>query len=362
VRIVFLLPGSGNVPIGGYKVVYQYASNLARRGHQVAVVHPALLEKNASIPRTLRSAVRWLQRTVDGSFSPATWMNIDKRVSLLWRWSLAEDGIPDADFVVASAWQTAEWAARYSASKGKKLYLIHDYEHYMSATPTVRARIAATYSMGFVNIVTSPAGEEMLAACNAKVYAVIPNSIELDTYRLAEAIESPMREWVGFPYRTEVSKGTADAMFALEIVRRHHPCLKVWSFGRPATDLPDWVSHHVYPSNQELASLYNRTAVFVTASHYEGWGLPGSEALACGAALATTDNVGARAYAIHGQTALVSAIQRPELLAENILRLLNDRDLRYKLADAGHQAVSRFTEAHSGQLFEQLLLKTAADG
>ena len=67
--------------------------------------------------------------------------------------------------------------------------------------------------------------------------------------------------------------------------------------------------------------------------------MPGMEALACGAALATTDTRGSRDYALDGDTALVSPPRATEQLAENILRLLEDPDLRGRLARSGRQLV-----------------------
>lgn len=39
-RIGFILPYFSEKPIGGYKVVYEYASRLAASGHKVTVIHP----------------------------------------------------------------------------------------------------------------------------------------------------------------------------------------------------------------------------------------------------------------------------------------------------------------------------------
>ncbi len=40
-KIVFILPQEGTQPIGGFKVVYEYANHLAKRGHKVHAVHLA---------------------------------------------------------------------------------------------------------------------------------------------------------------------------------------------------------------------------------------------------------------------------------------------------------------------------------
>lgn len=358
-KITFLLPGSGHAPLGGFKVIYEYANGLVRSGHAVTVVSPAILDPSAPLHHLAYQWVRYAQRRFDKSYVPARWFDLDPRVRVRYVATLAEKHIPDADVVTASAWQTAEYAARYALAKGRKLYLIHDYEHYRVATPLIRQRICATFRAGLRNIVTSPAGEEMLAECGAVVHATIPNGLDLDLYRLQTPIESDERTLIGFPYRHESFKGTSDAIAALEIVRGKFP-IRVWAFGRSTKKkLPAWITLHTGISDSELAGLYNSTQIFVTASHYEGWGLPGSEAMACGAALASTDNGGVRAYAQHEKTALLSPPQDPAALAANIERFLRDRGLRLRVARSGYEAIQGFDWPSSVRAFARCATEAA---
>jgi hypothetical protein len=43
-NVHFVLPTDGTVPVGGYKVVYEYANGLVRRGHDVTVTHTFYLQ------------------------------------------------------------------------------------------------------------------------------------------------------------------------------------------------------------------------------------------------------------------------------------------------------------------------------
>ncbi len=234
-----------------------------------------------------------------------------------------------------------------------KLYLIHDYEHYMTANEPLRSRMAATYRAGMRNIVTSPAGVQMLEQCGASVDEYIPNGLDLDVYVLRNPVDDGIRTSIGFPARHEVFKGTTDAIAALEIVRSTVGSgMRVWAFGSRSESLPDWVEYHRRPSDRELADLHNSSSIFVQASHYEGWGLPGAEAMACGAALATTDSVGVRVYAAHEKTALLSPPKDPEALARNILRLMRDDHLRIGLARDGQRCVQQFTWSRAVDAFE----------
>ena len=87
--VTFLLSGSGAVPVGGFKVAYEYANGLADRGWNVRVVHPRV--SSADEIESLRSSVllrtrRWLgyQRSrLTGNYRPDSWFQVNSKVELL---------------------------------------------------------------------------------------------------------------------------------------------------------------------------------------------------------------------------------------------------------------------------------------
>jgi glycosyltransferase involved in cell wall biosynthesis len=130
-------------------------------------------------------------------------------------------------------------------------------------------------------------------------------------------------------------KGLDDALAAVSLVRAVRADVEVIMFGvEPVHDVGVYVSS---PSRAEVGELLRSSAVHVVASWEEGFGLSGAEAIACGAALATTDTKGSREYALDGHTALVSPPRDPRALAHNVLRLLDDASLRERLVLAGQR-------------------------
>ena len=344
-KITFILPGSGHQPVGGFKIIYEYANRIVDQGHMVSIVHPALLVHDTPLLVRPKKWLRYFQRRVNASYMPTNWFSIDSRVKILWVPYLDAKFIPESDVIIATAWQTAEWVAKYPKPKGRKYYLIHDYEHYMTADSKTRQRIKETFRSGMCNIVTSPAGVEMLRSCGAEVNVYVPNGIDFNVFKLNMHIESKERKLIGFPSRSEEFKGTRDAIAALSIL---HDKLGVeftaWSFGRSKLNyMPNWIKYHHQPNDEFLCGLYNSSAIFITASHYEGWGLPGAEAMACGAALVSTEHGGIRAYAEHEKTALLSPAKDVGSLTDNIYRLISDIDLRHKIARAGYEHIQKFT-------------------
>ncbi len=139
-------------------------------------------------------------------------------------------------------------------------------------------------------------------------------------------------------------KATEDGMGALARLRAALPAVEVRLFGGGAPAAPAQVAgmrvrHLGMLSREQVAELLREAAVLVCPSWEEGLGLPGIEALACGAALATTDTKGSRDYAFDGETALVTPPHQPELLAESVIRLLREPGLRGRLAVRGRTHV-----------------------
>jgi glycosyltransferase involved in cell wall biosynthesis len=130
-------------------------------------------------------------------------------------------------------------------------------------------------------------------------------------------------------------KGLEDALEAMTLVRAQRPDIELALFG--TEPIKQGNTFLQSPSRAQVAQLLRSSAVHVVASWEEGFGLTGAEAMACGAALATTDTKGSRDYAIDGYTALVSPARDPQALARNVLALLEDVELRTRLVAVGER-------------------------
>ena len=128
-----------------------------------------------------------------------------------------------------------------------------------------------------------------------------------------------------------------DLIPALERVRAVRPEVAISCFGPTwdAPPLPPWVESLGYLTDEELVDFYDRCSIFVLPSHHEGWGLPAVEAMACGAAVVTTDCGGTRDFAQNEVNALVVGAGDVEGLFQAIIRLVDDAGLRTRLATAG---------------------------
>jgi glycosyltransferase involved in cell wall biosynthesis len=351
-RVTFVLPRTGEWPSGGLRIVYEYANYLSRRGQIVTVVHPGRLVIDPTRLDYLKNAVRYFLRTLDGRYKPDRWLKMDPKVRLVCVPSLYERFVPDGDAVIATAWQTAEWVSRYSRSKGRGFYFIQHLETWNGP----QERVYATWKAPLQKIVPSRwLAETARSLGETAIY--IPHGLDVDAFQVVIPREERRPNQLMMLYHNAEWKGCDEGLRALSLVREKEPDTSAILFGvppRPET-LPDWIEYHRSPSAQLLRELYNRAAIFVAPSRTEGWGLTGCEALLCGAAIVATDIDGHREFAFHEQTALTSPARSPAALAENILRLIHNPELRIQLANNGFQFVRQLTWERASTSLEAAL-------
>ncbi|MEK4190416.1 glycosyltransferase family 4 protein [Paenibacillus sp. FSL L8-0494] len=155
----------------------------------------------------------------------------------------------------------------------------------------------------------------------------------------------------------------------LNRVRRLHPEVELYLIIPPGefaesttlqTLLMDERYHIRTPANDtELCYHYSESDIFVSSSTYDTGSLPGIEAMRCGAALVTVYSGGNMEYGRHGHNCLMS-YRFENRLADDIITLINDPDLRQRLARKGEQDSQHFTWEKSTQLFQNALFEIVA--
>ena len=351
--ITFVLPGRGDIPVGGPKVVYEYANCLARNGHSVTVVHPA---RSCSFELgQAGSAMNWIryfQIAMGKKIRPDHWFQVDQKVNLVCVPSLSERWLPEGDIVIATSWRTAEWVSRYSKCKGRGFYLIQHLETWDGP----EEKVYATWKAPLHKIVIA---KWLLEIANSRGEEAdyIPNGLSANEFQMDITPQERDPKRIMMLYHHADWKGSAQGIEALLMVKEDSPEIKATLFGvppRPAF-LPKWIEYYQQPERRLLRELYNQAAIFVAPSWVEGWGLPPSEAMLCGAALVATDIGGHREYAFHDRTALLSPAKDPRALANNIMRLVHDSNLRARLAAQGHDYIRQFTWERATDCLESVL-------
>jgi glycosyltransferase involved in cell wall biosynthesis len=81
----------------------------------------------------------------------------------------------------------------------------------------------------------------------------------------------------------------------------------------------------------------------------------------CGAAVVATDINGHREFCKDGETALLVPSKTPQAIEEAVFKLLDDPELRLRLARNGNRQIQRFTWDSACDALESVLLAPSAD-
>ncbi len=248
-RVVFVMPNAGSIPIGGFKVVYEYANHLTRRGHTVTVVHSALQRVDTPLPELPRRIAHYWRVRLSGKVGPAGWFGLDPNVSLRWVLRPDDRHVPDADAVIATSWDVAEWVQRYPGTKGNRFYFIQHLESWDGPED----RVLATWRLPLRKIVIARWLQEIGTGQGVDA-AYIPNGLDFDAFGvdIEPADRNPLQ--YAMLFHTSAWKGCADGLAAFSIIRRRFPTTELELFGvaDPPANLPAGVTYRKQPSPKEL--------------------------------------------------------------------------------------------------------------
>lgn len=334
--LTFIAPGAPH-PIGGVTMIYEYASAMARRGHEVHLFHYPVLAHPVS------------------SLEEVSWFDFDDRITHFF---------PPVGFDPATA-PPSDFIFGFSREDGMPPHLglpvaiIQGYR--MVRERHERRTFHAPCPKICVARWLVDVGVELGVPAQQLVH--VPLGLRHERFRVVHPLDDRPRR-VTFCFHRHPQKGADRALEVVQRLRAEVPDVEVVAFGAepPLRPLPAWIDYRTNPEQDELVGdIYNKSRIFICTSIVEGFGLTNVEAMACGAALVTTDNGGSRDYAVHGRTALVSPVDDLDTMVDHVASLLQDDDLRRAIAAEGVRYVQRFDWDRTAELLEAFLETYRAD-
>ena len=345
-NIVFVLPQYPLFVSGGYKIAFEYANRLVADNFDVTVIFlndgaPHFLKLPSFIKRCIMNLV---------TRKRIGWFDLDKRIHIVSSTSFNfKKKVRKADIVVASAAITADFV-KNNFQNSKKIYLIQDFETW----DMDKKKLYETYNYGFKNIVISKWLEKLVDKHSNEKSIYIKNPIDINKYKIEIPVSKRDPFTVGMLYHSGKHKGTKYAIAALKEVKKVCPALKVIMFGTSnlSEQFPEWMTYYKNASQSQTIKIYNSISVFVCATINEGFGLTGLEAMACGAALASTDYLGVHEYAVDNKNALLSPVKDVDALANNVIKLITNEELRERLEKNAMNYIEGFSWEHAYNKFK----------
>ncbi len=330
-KINFVLPFIPTKPVGGAKIMFEYANRLAAQGHQVTILYSIERPfKKSKTPVWVRFLLQYIRKVKWFEFEPNIKQKLVTRIS--------NRTVPDATATVSTWWQMAYSLDKLGASKGKKINLIQDYEIWAGNEDKVRE----SYKLNLSHVVIAKYLSKLVLEVSGREPIHVPNSIDLEVFKITNSITQRDPKSVIMMFSNEERKGSKYGLEALNKVKEQIYDLTVTLFSvydRPSY-IPSWMNFIKRPPN--LADLYNQHAIFVTPSLGEGWALPPAEAMACGCAVVCTSIGGHQDYARDSETALVVPPANIEAMVLKILTLIKDSAERCELATRANMYIHQF--------------------
>jgi glycosyltransferase involved in cell wall biosynthesis len=268
--------------------------------------------------------------------------------------------LPDADVVIATWWETAEWVARLSAAKGVKAYFI---QHDESTFASPADRIIATWKLPMHKITIAQWLVDLGGhRCPGDVIDLVPNSVDLEQFN-APARGKQKDRTVGLMYSEAEFKGTDIALEAIRLAMVRIPNLHVQAFGvRPVVgslQLPRNSRYVRQPDQQTIVQVYSSCDAWLFASRTEGFGLPIVEAMACRTPVIGTPAGAAPELLSQGGGILVKP-QDPHDMARAIERICDMKEPEWKkMSDAAYRTARRYTWDDATDRLEMVLKRIA---
>ena len=361
-RVTFVLPFTSVE--GGSRVVAIYAEKLAARGHEVTVV------SCGARPRRLRHRVKdWAIRTARGQLRAPPTPTHFEHLGHLHRvvpgaGPIRSRDVPDADVIVATWWETAEWVNEMPPSKGIKVHLVQHDERVFSNDPRKKARAAATWGFaGFFRIVVSRWLQDLARDEFGVNTTLIGNAVDTKLF------DAPPRQRnaapaVGLMYHAQRFKGTDISLRAFELAREKLPGLRLLAFGpepeMPHLPLPPGAELLVTPPQPEIAKFYRSCDAYLFGSRCEGFGLPILEAMACRTPVIGTPTGAAPELIAEGGGILVQP-EDPQSMADAIVEIVTMPAVRWReMSDAAYATARRHSWDACTDEFEQALREAVA--
>ena len=362
-KIAFLLPGRDITPCGGYKIVYEYANRFSDAGYEVSIVYPHVEDifskskKNIffRIKRYFGFIIKW---KLGGRLKGGEWFDLSSNIRKIFVFRLDNHflkGKLKDNRIVATAIETAYALNEMTfISDQNKFYFIQDFEKWNGKTDD---DVYNSFRFPLKKIVIAPWLLHEVEKSGATA-ALVPNGFDFDYFRLTNPIEKRGPYEIAMLYHKDDRKCCCDSIAALKIVKERFPELHITMFGTPEKpELPDWFSYYRCPDRQTHNMIYNNASIFVAASSVEGFGLTVGEAMICGCCVVCTDTTGFKMMIQNNETGLLSPVFDVQKLSENITKLIEDNELRIRLAQNGSSYIKQFTWQNAFALF-----KSAVEG
>lgn len=352
-RITFPLLGIARN--GGIRVISELANGLVRKGYQVSIVTPYL----DTFPFILDDKVKLIGRK-----------NIIKSNSVFSRikgfYFVLSKSKNESDIIVSNYYLTFYIGQILKIFFRKKhVYFIQDFEAEFFSK---KKKLLDTFKITLAKISYHLKPDLRITISSfikdkigAKDIKIISDGVDLNVFKPNATEKKEIhKKTICSIARQEYRKGFTDFIDAVNLLYNKRNDFRILLF----TNQKDFLFNASFPyeiiypkSDSEIVTCLHSSDIFVSASHFEGFGLPALEAMACGVGVISTDCGGIKEYGIDYYNCIITPIADKKSLSNSIEILLDDNQLLSTLIENGVKTVQNFTWEIMCDNFEKELIK-----
>ncbi len=365
--ITFVLLGPTiRYPPGGYNIVYKLAQGLNQNNIKTSIIFlkdPSVYISNHIREYSQSFMIRMLYVMFKLLFS-GNRINILYRLKFLLKSVIGVDydySVLDnvdcylydtiesvkikTDIIIATAWQTAYFVKEFTNNyNSKPFYLIQNSEDDPSFSGKNSNNAKKTYGFDFTKIVLNKKLYNRFKDENPRFFHV---GIDTDFFKIINKTDT-RENIILFPLRKNESKGAKYAIESAKKLLNNTTKIKIIMFGDyKENEIPEEIRgkivYYYRPTNKEILTLYNKSAIFVLPSLVEGMPVPPLEAMSCGCAVVVTDNGGTNEYIEDGLNGLVCPIKDSDCLYDKVLYLLSNKQKIEELIKNSEKTVREYS-------------------
>ncbi|MBD1811233.1 glycosyltransferase family 4 protein [Microcoleus vaginatus DQ-U2] len=356
-KITFVLPTLSLT--GGMRVLSIYTELLQKRGHKIFIVSIPLPQP--TLMQQLRSLLRgrgW-QSAPKKQKSHFDKVDVESRVIETNR-PITDLDVLEADIVMATWWETAEWVAKLSPSKGTKVYFI---QHYKAFDYVPKGRVEANWRLRMHKIAVA----QWLADIARNEYgdlsvSLVPPTVDTKQFydpqsRSKQPRGKQLVPTAGMYYTTTPWKDCDIALKAFSLAAKKIPNLRLVAFSSgDDSPLPHFVpedtEYNKEPTQDQLKEFSSKCDAWLFSSRSEGFGLPILEAMACGTPVIGTP-AGATPELLGGGGGILVKPEDPEDMAKAIEQICQLSDAEWRaMSETALETVRNYTWEDATNLLE----------
>ena len=322
--VLFVLPMPTTKIVGGYKMVYEYANYLSRKGKKVCIVYNGYRGENS---KNLPKLPIYCTRVLIGKFGPK-WFSLDKKVSRKVIKNFDEKRIPHSKIIVATTAESAVFVNALKYKYQKKIYFIQGFENWTLTTD----ELYETYRYNMIKVVVSKwLYDEVKKHCQDDLY-YIPNGIDHKVFSINIDRKKRKKHTIAVLYHYDEQKGCDVSLNVIKQIKKQYHDLDVYAFGSPKrpNEWEDWIHYSHNASPEIVSECMNQSSIFLCTSRQEGYGLTGLESIFCGCILVTTDTKGVHEYATQSNSCICS-IDDESALVDAVCKVFDNDDFAEEL-------------------------------